>query len=382
MKIRILLLATDLNLGGAPLVVKQLACGLDKARFEVHVAGLAGTGPVADDLCDAKIPTTCLGATGPTDLRILGRLARLIYQFRPHILHCFLLHANVIGRIVGRLLNVPFIFASIRTAERHKRWHLTAENLTCRLGDLTLCVSPSVRYHTRRFSHVPAGRVRVIPNGVNVDLFAAARPADLASVGLERKRNTLIFVGRLDPVKNLDLVIRTLPRLLSQHNLQLLIVGDGPQRVALETLVGQMGLTNRVAFAGFQRHPERFLAAADIFVIASTTEGMSGATLEAMAVGLPVVAAHCPGLTDIIDDRSTGLLVQRLTTDSFCQAISLLAGDPAYAAQLGRAGQERVSQAFTLSAMVREYSLLYENTVTTGKTRRHRQKFRATAILA
>lgn len=158
MRIKILILLTDLEVGGVPLFVKDLAWGLavmgpqagngdknelsypttkitdseylstkindpevstGKTRvYEVRVACLAGDGPVAQELHRLGIKTYCLGARGPWDIRVFYRLAKLISNYQPHVLHCCLVHANVVGSIVGLFMDVPHVFTSIHTAER------------------------------------------------------------------------------------------------------------------------------------------------------------------------------------------------------------------------------------------------------------------------
>ena len=361
MKIRVLMLITDLELGGAPLYVRQLACVLDPSRFDIHVACLAPQGPVADDLVQNSIPTTCLGAKAPWDLRVLPRLARLIADFKPHILHCSLLHANVTGRIVGAFCQTPHIIATIHTAEQTKPWHLIAENLSCRLSDLTVCVSNSVARHVRRFSHVPAARLRVIPNGIDWQRFSRARPLAPTKSPLNPEKTTLIYIGRLDPIKNIDLLIRAAAHINESHPLQLMIVGDGPERRLLEHLTDKLRIKDCVIFTGFRRDTERCLKSADIFIIPSRTEGMSLATLEAMASGLPVVASRTAGLADMIDHQKTGLLVQPQNLSELQSAIETLITNPTLARKLARNAKKHIKQNFSLAPMINAYSNLYKS---------------------
>ena len=131
------LLITDLEAGGAPLIVKELACGLDRGlfcngrlSFAVSVACLGSDGPIAKQLRESSIRVYCFGAKNCRDWKVSVQLGQLIGRLRPDILHCHLMHANVVGRIVGRIMGVGRIVTSIHTAEGGKRWHLIAENLT------------------------------------------------------------------------------------------------------------------------------------------------------------------------------------------------------------------------------------------------------------
>ena len=367
MRVRILFLITDLQVGGAPRVVKELACALALAKgdltFDVQVACLAPAGPVAEQLRNHGIVTHCLGALGPWDVRVFWRLGRLIRRFRPEILHCSLMHANVAGRIIGRLLAVPGIIASIHTAEQGKLWHLVLENLTCRLGAVTVCVSDSVRRHVARYAHIPPSRLKVIANGIDGRRFAQAVPMDLALFGIKTGRVTLIFVGRLDAVKAIDVLLYSLARLVNIDgcDAQLLVVGDGPQRPVLESLCRKLKITDRVCFCGLRRDVERLLKTADIYVQPSRWEGLPLSVLEAMAAGLPVVASRTEGLTDIIENGRTGLLAPVGDSRQLADKIMELVENPNKAQILGRSAQNYVRRRHSLGNMINAYMELYRS---------------------
>ncbi|KPK76033.1 MAG: hypothetical protein AMJ79_08590 [Phycisphaerae bacterium SM23_30] len=392
MRIRLLILLTDLEIGGVPLFVKDLAGGLaavgspsgaeqiqesscpsgaiaepivtrkDTDTFQVRVACLAREGPVAQEIRRHGIVTHCLGARGPWDIRVFYRLAKVIGAFQPHILHCCLVHANVVGSIVGRFLDVPCVFASIHTAERGKLWHLTAENLTCRWSRTTVCVSKSVSRHVERLAHIPAARLRIIPYGINCRRFADARAVNLTDLGLKPARKTLVFVGRLDPVKAVDVLLNALSELVWEKklNLQLLIVGDGPERQRLQQLTLKLKLSDRVCFCGARRDVERLLKSAEIFVMPSRWEGLPLAAVEAMAAGLPIVARRTEGLVDVVDHGSTGLLTPLEDVTELTQAIEKLIIDPNMAQRFGRAAQNRAFRKFSTSVMINNYVDLYK----------------------
>jgi len=360
MRIRVLHLITDLEIGGAPLFVRNLVCGMDRSDFEVQVACLGTKGPLVQDLRDKLITTHALGAKGPWDMRVMCRLARVIGDFRPHILHCTLVHANVAGRIVGNLCNVPHIVGTIQTAEQGKKWHLTAENFTCRWGDMTICVSQSVYRHTRRLSHVPPSRLCVIPNAIDCDRFAQAKPVESNESDILPGKTNIIFVGRLDPVKNIDILIRAIAPLTQSYEVQLLILGDGPEKGYLEKLTADLNLANQVKFMGPRRDVERWLKSADIFVLPSKWEGLSISTLEAMAAGLPIIASRTTGLVDMIKDGKTGLLVGPGEVKDITTSLEKYLLNPEYAAQLAKAAQIHVCRHYSLTAIVEAHERLYK----------------------
>lgn len=374
-KIRVLILVTDLNIGGVPLFIKDLACGLVELNqqtssdnqnsshpmFDVHIACLAPHGPVADELRNRGLQTHCLNARGPWDLRTFGRLAALLHKLKPHILHCCLIHANVAGALIGKLMGTKRVFTSTHTAEKGKLWHLKAENLICRLHPVSVCISHSVKRHLVRHAHIPPSRLSVIYYGIDCPKFAQALPANLSEFGCAKNRKTLIFVGRLDPVKNIDLILRALSQLINRHkqNLQLLIVGDGPQRPQLENLTRQLNLTDRVCFTGARRDVERLLKAADLFLMPSKWEGFGLSAAEAMAAQLPVIASRTEGLIDVIDHHANGLLVTPNQLDELTQSIKSLLENPQKMKSLAHAAQIKARQNYSLNTMIENYTNFY-----------------------
>ncbi|MCP4711865.1 MAG: glycosyltransferase [Planctomycetes bacterium] len=376
-KIRVLILVTDLNIGGVPLFIKDLACGLSTLDhqalsdnqnsshqiFDIHVACLAPHGPIADELRSYGIKTHCLNARGPWDLRTFYRLAALLHKLKPHILQCCLMHANVAGAVIGKCMGTKRVFTSTHTAEKGKLWHLTAENLICRLHPISVCISHSVKRHLVRHAHISPSRLSVIYYGINCPKFAQAQSADLSEFGFTKKHKTLIFVGRLDPVKNIDLILHALSQLasLQKQKLQLLIVGDGPQRPQLETLTKQLNLNDCVHFTGARRDVERLLKAADLFLMPSKWEGFGLSAAEAMAAGLPVIASRTDGLIDVIDHNINGLLVSPNDLNELTQSIKSLLDNPQKMKILGLAAQKKAHQHYSINTMIKNYAKFYHN---------------------
>ena len=359
MKKRILLVLTDLELGGAPLVARDLAGGLAARGYEMAVASLAGEGPVARDLRERGVATYPLGARDCWDLQVLPRLAHLLQRYRPHVLHCFLVHANVIGRLVGTACGVQHIIASLHTCQQSTWWHPIAETLTCRLSRTTICVSQSVAQHVRKSSHVPASRVRIIPNGIDFGRFANAQPLSPTSLGLDPDKQTILFVGRLDPVKRVKDLLTASVEIIRKQAVQLLIVGDGCECKPLQNLAQNLGIAGDTHFLGTRRDVERILKSADLLVLPSLWEGMPCALLEAMAARVPIAASRTSGVVDLIADGQTGLLFEPGDIGGIAGAVLRLLGDRGYADAMAVAAQDLVRTKFTLDAMLDAYATLY-----------------------
>src|SRR5262249_1411394 len=142
--IRVALCITDLDAGGAERALVQLARGLDRRRFLPAVFCLGPRAALVGPLEASGICTVCLGARRPTDLGALVRLYRELRRFGPQVVQTFLFHANIAGRLAGRLAGAKHIISGIRVAERRARWPLWLDRLTNRLVDVNVCVSQGV----------------------------------------------------------------------------------------------------------------------------------------------------------------------------------------------------------------------------------------------
>jgi phosphatidyl-myo-inositol dimannoside synthase len=204
--------------------------------------------------------------------------------------------------------------------------------------------------------------VRVIPYTVGVGAEDAPAPR-VEPAGVFR----VLFVGRLVERKGVRHLIDAMGKLAPDLGAELVIVGDGPERAALERLAGGTGLEGRIAFRG--RVPEAELkaayGAASVLVLPAIvdsrgdTEGLGVVLLEAMSYGVPVVGSHVGGITDIVTDGETGLLVRPGDPAALAQALDRLARDRSLAARLGEAGARLVRERFSWPAIVARWEACY-----------------------
>jgi glycosyltransferase involved in cell wall biosynthesis len=201
---------------------------------------------------------------------------------------------------------------------------------------------------------IPAERVRVLRNGVDLDLFhPGSRSAARTRLGLSTP--TLLSVGNLIELKGHDLVIAALPA-LPQHSL--IIVGEGPEHLALEHLATRLGVAGRVRFLGRIAHeslPEIY-SAADALVLASSREGWPNVLLEAMACGTPVVAANVGGTSEVIGAPEAGVLIERRTSEDIANAVKALFETP-----IDRAATRRYAERFSWDATTEAQILLFSD---------------------
>ena len=352
-------LITELNIGGAEKGLARLLAYLDRDRFAPTVVCLyGGDGPVADEIRALGIPVTDLGMPAKWRWDALWRLYRLLHRERPVILHTWMFHANIPGRVLGRLAGVPIVISSERTMAMESRLRCWLNRITDALTDRVVCVSQRVADFVVRQVGIPRRKTVVIPNGIDVRNFEhlPIKQQARAALGLPFDQVLIGTVARLDPVKRLDVLLQAMKSL---SDVYAIIVGDGPERARLGAMRKRLGL-DRVHFVGQQGDVRPWLAALDVFVLSSDWEGMPNAVLEAMAAGLPVVATTVGGMPEVVVDGVTGLLIPPRDPQALAQAINVLLVDPERRYEMGQTGRERVRQHFTVEHMVEETESLYE----------------------
>ena len=360
--VRIAFCITDLDPGGAERALVQLVTRLDRKRWEPAVFCLSGPGQLVGELRAAGVPVICLGAKHWRQLGVVLRLSRELRQFRPAILQTFLFHANLAGRIAGRLARIKTIVSGIRVAEKRSRAPLWFDRWTNGLVRANVCVSQAVADYSISRSGLSPKKIVVIPNGVDVARFAGAAPAELTKLGIPVGSQVILTVGRLDRQKGLSTLIEAAavvaPRFPNAH---FLWVGEGPQRPELDRLIHEKGLVGRIHLVGWRPDVPELLAAGTVLVLSSLWEGMPNVVLEAMAAGLPVVATRVEGTSELVIDERTGLLARANSPPELAAAIESILTDPVQAKSMGQCGRERATAEFSWDKMVDRYCELYSS---------------------
>jgi glycosyltransferase involved in cell wall biosynthesis len=352
---------TELDRGGAERALCQLVLGLDRRAWLPRVYCLGPRGHFADVLEAGGVTVECFDGRGLLSFpRVLIRLTRALRRFRPALLQTFLFHGNLLGRIAARLASVPIVVSGIRVADRRSRWYGRWDRWTNGLVDHNVCVSQGVAAFAINESGLNPGKISVIPNGVNCELFARAQPTDLSPFGIRPEVPVVITVGRLEEQKGIAYLLRAAVDVLRERtDSRFLIVGDGPDRASLEALAASLGIAESVTFTGVRSDVPGLLKAADVFVLPSLWEGMPNALLEAMAAGLPCIATAVEGSQEVIESDVTGLLVSPANSAQLSQAILRLFRAPDDAARFAAAAQSISSKYFTETLATAAYDRLY-----------------------
>ncbi|ARV59952.1 glycosyltransferase [Nostocales cyanobacterium HT-58-2] len=187
---------------------------------------------------------------------------------------------------------------------------------------------------------------------------------------LTRKTNGQIMigsVGRLDPMKGHDILLRAIAQL---NGVQVVILGEGGHRMALEKLAAELGVSDRLELPGWVDNPRAYLPQFDIFAMPSRSEGFPLAIIEAMLAARPVVATCVGSIPEAVTDGETGLLVNKDDVEGLTTALRRLRDDSALRVRLGQRGQEIARSNFTVEHMVNRYERLWREVVTQSQASR------------
>lgn len=369
-RLRVTYVIDKMQRAGAQVHLSRLVSGLDRQAFDPEIVCLLEGGPLADEVREAGVPVHVLGLGklyAPQALVAARRLARHLRARPADVLHTYLVSANVYAGLVGRLAGVPLV-TSRRDAgfSRNGRMRFIEERFVNPGVRKVVAVSAGIAAETRLERGLHPEQVVAIENGVDLaewDMERVGRGAR-TELGFEPGHLVVGTVGHLSPQKGHADFLEAARRIADQRpEARFVLVGDGPLRPALQTLAAGLGLADRVTFTGTRADVARLLAAFDVAVLPSHTEGMSNALLEAMAMRRPVVATGVGGTPDVVQDGATGKLVPARSPAALADAVLGLAGDPDAARRMGAAGHAWVAEHLSLERMVRRYEDLYRSVV-------------------
>ncbi|HLX19036.1 MAG TPA: glycosyltransferase family 4 protein [Gaiellaceae bacterium] len=382
-RVKVLRVIARLNVGGPALHVAYLTAGLaDRGYDTTLVAGTIARGEesmafVADahGVTVESLDALHREISPVRDARAILRLARLIRQERPTILHTHTAKAGAVGRIAALLAGdakPPIIvhtfhghvlrgyFGPLRTFafRRLERWLAR--------GTTTLvAVSPEVRDDLVALGVAPESKFTVVRLGIELENRVGRNGDERAEtrrqLGLGDGDPFVVgWVGRMTAVKRTDEVVRVLRRLVDRGiDARLLLVGDGPDRDRLERYAHELGVVRRCLFLGYQEDVARWYDAMDALILPSVNEGTPVSVIESLAAERPAVATRVGGTPDVIREGVDGFLVEPGDGKALADRLEELANDPARRAQMGAAGRDRVLDRYAVDRLVDDIDKLY-----------------------
>ncbi len=326
-------------------------------------------GTLGAELRDEGFSVRVLDREPGLSLRCSRKLAEIVRGERVDLLHAHQytpFFYSAFSRFLGGRIPVLFTEHGRHHPDHPSVKRKLANRLLLRRHDRVVAVGEAVRQALIHNEGIAPGRVDVIYNGIPLERFdlrltTSQRMAIRTEIGLEPDDLMLIQVARLDYLKDHATAIRTVERLVPRRgNARLVLVGEGPERATIENLVRDRGLEGHVKFLGLRTDVPRLLAAADIALLTSISEGIPLTLIEAMAAGLPVVASRVGGVPEVVVDGETGLLAPAGDDRALAELVFRLVATPDLLEDLGVKGRDRAVSLFSEVQMHAAYCRVYE----------------------
>lgn len=368
-------LIDHMGLGGAQSMVVDLVELHDPANSPTVMTLRDSMLPCfRDRLRSARVPHRSLALTR-TSVTGPWRLRRALDDGQFDLLHAHLDYSNSAGILtaLSLLRSRPVIVSQIHldpALQNSALFRITARYVAPYI-DTHLVATRSLGKMTSAALRHRARRIETIELGIDIERFTKSRARSASSDALRRgAKRTISYVGRLAPQKNIDTLLHAMPELLRlEPSTRLLIVGDGPDKSSLQSVCQQIGITSSVTFTGYMDDVTTAYDASDVFVLPSWHEGFGIVLVEAMAMGVPVVATPSTGIVDVVEDEKSALLVPPGDPAGFSKAIQRLFEDESLNRRLVETGRQTAESKFSRARMARRMEALYDDVLSNRSKR-------------
>jgi glycosyltransferase involved in cell wall biosynthesis len=361
--------------GGAETVLLNVACRLDPAVFHSTVV-VTGPGWLYDRLIEAGIETLILPSTGANDVGFLRGLNRIVREKRIDLVHSHLAGMNFYASLAGRLTGRPVVATYhgmlgdwTRKTLKNRLKYAVIRRCTYRI----VAVSDFLRTKLISTWSFPDKKVALIYNGVDFEEFEKVYPRRTLKDELSLPPDSLLvgMVGNIRPAKGHEFFVRAARLIVDRiPNCRFLIVGQGEGKLLddLKQQIDQLKLRESVHLVGFREDIPFVLSQLDVFVLSSITEGLSIATIEAMALARPVVVTDSGGPAEIVEDGRTGFLTPPADPRAMAEKVVQLLNDHEMARRVGEEGRTSVRRRFGIKQNIQAYEALYRRCLNRSET--------------
>jgi glycosyltransferase involved in cell wall biosynthesis len=366
--LKILQVSHDLRAGGLQRVVIDLAHGLRRLGHDAHICSLRGPGPLEAEIRGRGIPLSIMPwPERGADRRMFAKVFRLLRQHRYDVVHTHNTQAFLDGGLAALLGRVPVrIHTDHARSFPDKLRYMILERIMSHAYDKVVGVSAHTAENLRRYEGISAKRLAVIQNGIDGAWYRAERDGSDAArmrrdAGLEGFRRVFGLGVRLEEQKGIRYLLEALPLVLAEHpHTGVAIAGNGSLEHDLSARARDLGVADHVRFLGPYPQLTAFYPLIDGFVLPSLWEGLPLCLLEAMSLGLPIIATRVGGVPDVLEDGRTAKLVPPMDPISLARAMISCLDDEAAAEDMGREARRVFDAKYDSAVMVARYLDLYQ----------------------
>lgn len=343
--------------GGVERFVFSVLPLLIQRGWKIRLITLTSDKDYSTQLQEQGVEVITLGARGKWDVSAVIKLIHLWKKSPPNLLHTHLYHAAILGRLAGHFCGIPFIVCHQAGPELDRsRWRSTLDSITSKLVVRYLVSCQAVAKILHQREGIPYSKITLIPNGIPIPSSHKNYPENWTNPTIK-----LISVGRLSHEKNHKILIQACAQLVKKDiPFQLDILGDGREKNKLIQLAKSLNVDQYISLHGFQKNITAWLENADIFILPSKWEGVSLALLEAMAMGLAVIATDTGGTGEIIQNEQNGILIEVNNPGAISAAIERLYFQPEFCQFLGDNGRRFIIENYSLELTVQKIEELYQ----------------------
>jgi glycosyltransferase involved in cell wall biosynthesis len=353
-RIHLIAVIPTLN-GGTGKDFVQKAVQMDPGAVEVTIYAYEAPGEFATYADDVE-HVDVISAHTTSLLTAIRRGRTLVAKHDPDVVHSLLFKGYLVG--IGMTFARPpaFVYGAQNNEDNWETLKRTVHRSINDRCDQLICISPAVRDDFIEAAGVDEARTTIIPNSGDFERIAVegAPTSDNPVVGT---------VARLHPYKGLDTLVEAVAEVSNAYpDIECRIFGDDRgEQAALESQAATLGVESNVRFEGWTKDPYQQIAAMDVFVLPSISEGFGMVVMEALAVGTPVVASQTGGIPEIVDHGETGWLAEPGDVDAFRDRIEWCLDNPAAAAEMGEEGSQRVKERFNAGRLAEKHVQLYQS---------------------
>jgi len=341
------------------MVVRDLVNGLAKRGFEVLVVSITPIGKVGEMMQQGGVRVLSLELRFKYNLLVFWRLFKVLKKEKPDILHTHLFHADILGRIVGKLAGVPRVITTVHNINIGGSFREFLMRMTRNFSDYNIAVANIVLKNSKKKKIINEKNSSVIYNGIDFKKFPIKNKKDLRKeLNLSENKKIFISVGSLTKQKGYGYLLDPVKKINS--NTIFFILGEGSERSFLEEKIAKNNLINRVILTGNVSNVNDYLQAADAFIMPSLWEGFSIALLEAVATGKVIIATKVGGNSEIIEDGVSGFLVESANAEALAEKIKyVLSLTEDERKRIGENARKTVEEKFSLEKIISKYENLY-----------------------
>ena len=381
--VKIIRIQSRICIGGPAIHTELLSLQLVPKGYETLLVGGAVDASeknAADKIRQRGIHLQLIAAMGRNlslinDVRSGWQLYRLFRREKPQIVHTHTAKAGAVGRVAAWLARVPIIVHTFHGHIFHHyfgpkktRFFILLERLLAKISDHIIVISQRQYEDIVNHYHVsPPEKTSIIPLGFDLTAFFSIQKKQIhrKKLGLKNSDFLAAIIGRMVPIKNIQMALDVVIELKRQHfPFHLCLVGDGNLRDSLEKYAQEHAITAQVHFMGWQENMPEIYSGIDLLLLTSNNEGTPVTIIEAQACQVPVIATAVGGVPDIIIPEKTGWLVPAGATAAMTERILQIAAHPDACREITTAARKAVASRFHYTRLIQKIDELYRNLLT------------------